>query len=166
MKAFLDLPSPWEAIPYLVEAFDTQRVGRVCSFSPCIEQVQLTVNALEAHGFFDIKMFEVLLRTHDVKKISQSGWKKQAVVAKQRYSTNKRVAEEVLEKNTGSAEVEMKEDETLNVESEKVMRKKEIKEVKIEDLFAVTRPSVDMRGHTSYLTFAKYLHISTEETSD
>lgn len=90
------------------------------------------MSALDAHGFFDIKMFEVLQRVHDVKKIAQSGWIKQVAVAKVRNFSKdavKRPAEEIPE----------------------------AREIKLEDLFTVTRPSVDMRGHTSYLTFAKYL---------
>ncbi|KAJ6673308.1 TRNA (ADENINE(58)-N(1))-METHYLTRANSFERASE [Salix viminalis] len=39
--------------------------GTLCSFSPCIEQVQRTCEALKSN-FRDIRTFEVLLRTFEV----------------------------------------------------------------------------------------------------
>lgn len=44
--------------------------GRLCSFSPCIEQVQRTAEALTDHGFEEINTLEVLLRVHDVRTVS------------------------------------------------------------------------------------------------
>ncbi|KAJ3306672.1 tRNA (adenine(58)-N(1))-methyltransferase catalytic subunit trmt61a [Kappamyces sp. JEL0829] len=66
---FLDLPSPWECIerPDFKATFMKNRLGKICCFSPCVEQVQLTCKALKLAGFVDIRMFEVLARDHDVK---------------------------------------------------------------------------------------------------
>ncbi|KAF7649398.1 hypothetical protein LDENG_00141780 [Lucifuga dentata] len=61
---FLDIPSPWEAVGHAKAAMKTQG-GRVCSFSPCIEQVQRTCEALANHGFEEISTLEILLRVHD-----------------------------------------------------------------------------------------------------
>ncbi|XP_040267284.1 tRNA (adenine(58)-N(1))-methyltransferase catalytic subunit TRMT61A [Bufo bufo] len=66
---FLDIPSPWEAIGHAKDALKTEG-GRLCSFSPCIEQVQRTCLALNEHGFAEINTLEILLRTYDVRTVS------------------------------------------------------------------------------------------------
>jgi tRNA (adenine57-N1/adenine58-N1)-methyltransferase len=48
---FLDLPSPWEALESAYTAFSNDKAGRICCFSPCIEQVHLTCDALKRLGF-------------------------------------------------------------------------------------------------------------------
>lgn len=56
---FLDLPSPWTAITKLDQVISKDsRVG-VCCFSPCIEQVHKTVEALQEYGWINIEMVEV-----------------------------------------------------------------------------------------------------------
>ncbi|RKO97281.1 hypothetical protein CXG81DRAFT_11558, partial [Caulochytrium protostelioides] len=66
---FLDLPAPWDAVSHAVAALNPARVTRLCSFSPCIEQIIQTVAALEAHGFAQIRMFEVLVREYEVRHV-------------------------------------------------------------------------------------------------
>ena len=41
--------------------------GGLAMFSPCIEQVQRTRGALAAAGFWDVRVFECLLREHEVR---------------------------------------------------------------------------------------------------
>ena len=49
---FLDLPSPWEAVKFLPEILKKNTSNsKVCCFSPCIEQVERTIIALNSHGF-------------------------------------------------------------------------------------------------------------------
>ncbi|XP_013877548.1 tRNA (adenine(58)-N(1))-methyltransferase catalytic subunit TRMT61A [Austrofundulus limnaeus] len=66
---FLDIPSPWEAVGHAKAALK-RHGGRLCSFSPCIEQVQRTCEALVDHGFQEVSSLEVLLRVHDVRTVS------------------------------------------------------------------------------------------------
>ncbi|KAL2099365.1 hypothetical protein ACEWY4_005845 [Coilia grayii] len=66
---FLDIPSPWEAIHHAKSAIRRQG-GRLCSFSPCIEQVQRTCEILVSAGFTELSTLEVLLRTHDVRSVT------------------------------------------------------------------------------------------------
>ncbi|KAM3670524.1 tRNA (adenine(58)-N(1))-methyltransferase catalytic subunit TRMT61A [Ammospiza maritima maritima] len=66
---FLDIPSPWEAIGHAKSALKAEG-GRICSFSPCIEQVQRTCLALEESGFTEINTLEILLRVYNVRTVS------------------------------------------------------------------------------------------------
>ncbi|VDK88017.1 unnamed protein product [Dibothriocephalus latus] len=60
----IDLPEPWVVIPRLSDCFTTSG-GRVCIFSPCIEQVQKSCDALRASNFADIEVLECVQRTYD-----------------------------------------------------------------------------------------------------
>ncbi|XLS66497.1 hypothetical protein HN51_026471, partial [Arachis hypogaea] len=62
---FLDLPQPWLAIPSAAEML--KQDGTLCSFSPCVEQVQRSCETLQ-NSFTDIRTFEVLLRTYEVRE--------------------------------------------------------------------------------------------------
>ncbi|KDQ20849.1 hypothetical protein BOTBODRAFT_26869 [Botryobasidium botryosum FD-172 SS1] len=68
---FLDLPAPWLAIDHAKLALRKDQTGRICCFSPCIEQVLRTVTALNDAGFTGITLYETLLRPHEVSAVSQ-----------------------------------------------------------------------------------------------
>ncbi len=69
--AIFDLPQPWDAVrrvaPYL------RAGGRLCTFSPCIEQVARTQEALAACGFTGVEVIEVIVRTHAVHQQQAGG---------------------------------------------------------------------------------------------
>ena len=44
--------------------------GRLCSFSPCIEQVQRTCEELAKHSFVELRTMECLVRNFDVRTIN------------------------------------------------------------------------------------------------
>ncbi|XP_035782017.1 tRNA (adenine(58)-N(1))-methyltransferase catalytic subunit TRMT61A-like [Anopheles albimanus] len=56
---FLDLPAPQLAIPHAAKAIRDEG-GRICSFSPCIEQSMRVCDALAEHGFIEVQNLEVL----------------------------------------------------------------------------------------------------------
>ncbi|GIL78250.1 hypothetical protein Vretifemale_7682 [Volvox reticuliferus] len=61
---FLDLPAPHKVVPSAAACLRPN--GRFCAFSPCIEQVQRTAEALSSSGFTDVITYECLLREYDV----------------------------------------------------------------------------------------------------
>lgn len=56
---FLDLPHPWFAIPHAIKSIK-ETGGRICSFSPCIEQVQKSCEVMKHVGLQEIHTTEVL----------------------------------------------------------------------------------------------------------
>jgi len=73
---FLDLPAPWEALGHLTRkettekpsALDPSRPTYICTFSPCIEQVQKTVSTMRRLGWVDIEMIEIQHKRIEVKR--------------------------------------------------------------------------------------------------
>lgn len=55
---FLDLPEPWEAIKHVDKILVGG--GRICTFSPCIEQIDSTAAELRRRRYHDIRMVETL----------------------------------------------------------------------------------------------------------
>lgn len=66
---FLDLPCPWKAILSAKSALKDRYPCHICSFSPCIEQIQQTCKELKKHGFYDLNMVEILSRPYEVKML-------------------------------------------------------------------------------------------------
>lgn len=58
---FLDLPHPWLAVKHATETLKKSG-GKLCSFSPCIEQVQRTCTELKSEGFIELNTYECLQR--------------------------------------------------------------------------------------------------------
>ena len=62
----LDMATPWLVVPH---AYSTLKgSGILVSFSPTIDQVVKTVEALEKEGFIDIETIECLVRTMQVER--------------------------------------------------------------------------------------------------
>lgn len=145
---FLDLPAPWDAIPSAKEAFKQDRTGKICCFSPCIEQVARSVTALEENGFTDITMYECLIREHTVAPLQKltfadavknaQGRKAQGLPATENVAVKRRLTKE--EAVPSAEEVE----ESVN-------------------LMLVSKTLGETRGHTSYLTFATFLPPSANQ---
>ena len=65
---FLDLPSPERVILQANKILKTG--GRLCSFSPCIEQIQETAKILAKFGYLDMQTVEIIEREMNSKKVT------------------------------------------------------------------------------------------------
>ncbi|KAI5310683.1 tRNA (adenine-N(1)-)-methyltransferase catalytic subunit trm61 [Ascosphaera atra] len=73
---FLDLPAPWTALKHLVRKpedgsespLDPNSTVHLCTFSPCMEQVQATVSAMREYGWINITMVEIQHRNIEVRR--------------------------------------------------------------------------------------------------
>jgi tRNA (adenine57-N1/adenine58-N1)-methyltransferase len=69
---FLDLPAPWLALPHLTRQprspLNPHSTVQICTFSPCIEQVQRTVSTLRRLDWVDISMVEVAQRRFEIRR--------------------------------------------------------------------------------------------------
>lgn len=84
----MDLPAPWEAVASAKKAFKQDKIGKICTFSPCIEQISRTVTALSDNGFVDIQMYECLIRFNEIRVIPM--WTIEEAMEKQRAIEKKR----------------------------------------------------------------------------
>ncbi|XP_023516030.1 tRNA (adenine(58)-N(1))-methyltransferase catalytic subunit TRMT61A isoform X2 [Cucurbita pepo subsp. pepo] len=121
-SVFLDLPQPWLAIPSAERML--KQDGVLCSFSPCIEQVQRSAETLRSK-FTDIRTFEVLLRTYEVRE-------------------GKTESSQV----EGGGSVELP-------PCKKRVRSKQANNTNGDSSTVMVRPCSEARGHTGYLTFAR-----------
>jgi len=65
---FLDLPKPWECVENAALILKEQG-GKLCTFSPCIEQVQKACAKMSELNFIDIKTVEILAKDYQVHKV-------------------------------------------------------------------------------------------------
>jgi tRNA (adenine57-N1/adenine58-N1)-methyltransferase len=114
---FLDLPAPWLAVPHAARALRAD--GALCSFSPCIEQVARTCEAMRKHGFNRLYTCEALVKAYSV--------------------FDKTVSLPPCAAATDGAG------------GESLRRRVE------------SRPNAVMKGHTSFLTFARKVPVAETE---
>ena len=69
---FLDLPAPWLALKHLNHGADSPldptMTTHLCTFSPCIEQVQRTVSALRQLGWLEIEACEIAAKRIETRR--------------------------------------------------------------------------------------------------
>jgi tRNA (adenine57-N1/adenine58-N1)-methyltransferase len=162
---FLDLPSPWSAIPHLDKVINHQaRVG-ICCFSPCIEQVDKTVKALEENGWTQIEMVEVAGKRWEARKdmvrdikdvigrLKDVQWRKSQGIESRRNARVQCGEKHGLE----SPEAEQPQQKFQNIGQgfNPWGKGQRIKEGDDQFLWRnVTKVESEIKSHTSYLTFA------------
>ena len=126
----LDVPNPWVAIGNAARVLKVG--GRICTYSPCIEQVQKSCSALRKAGFNSIKTLEVRLRNYAIKE--------------------DQVCIPGFEPPRGSTPaVDM---QPPDVKNHKKRKRHQSSSVLRYDSIVRTRPFANTRGHTAFLTFA------------
>lgn len=180
---FLDLPHPWEAVPHAKKAIRTDKGGRLCSFSPCVEQVQKCISAMEEHGFKEIVTLECLIREFQVRKIVLPAFDpdRQALTTqplagqKRKHSpdSDQMTPVDAETGDTTKGDTEEKKDDSTDVKvegdtkdvtegdvkesdtKEETKEKTDKSQDKPDDItFYTGVPLTTMPGHTGYLTFA------------
>ncbi|KAJ9061881.1 tRNA (adenine-N(1)-)-methyltransferase catalytic subunit trm61 [Entomophthora muscae] len=142
---FLDLPAPWEAVESAKKAIKKNTTGRICTFSPCIEQVQRSCAALAENGFTEICTFECLTRGYESKSVAMPTLD-QAI---------RNLKTKVLKRKADKSQAYgQKRDKDVNGSENDSPEEDSLVPVKSVNSLPVSKPVLDLRGHTSYLTFA------------
>ncbi|KIJ17555.1 hypothetical protein PAXINDRAFT_167560 [Paxillus involutus ATCC 200175] len=193
-SVFLDLPAPWDAVEHAKKALRKDCPTRICCFSPCIEQVLRTVSALNDAGFTDITMYENLLRPHEVqhlpaplplshivdklKKMEQNREEKRL---RQIANASKRKREDDLEGLEADKRARTEESSALEDNNDQDGSKFQATPLASANVGLATgssqvdatpakvnlaKASPEVRGHTSYLTFARLVPISNPTTEN
>ncbi|KAH8588790.1 tRNA methyltransferase complex GCD14 subunit-domain-containing protein [Bisporella sp. PMI_857] len=172
---FLDLPAPWLALPHLVRSKPGSFVSplnpstpvHICTFSPCIEQVQKTMSVMRQLGWVDIEMVAIAHRRLEIRRERigiDNG-------AQRGLQTGPASVDEALQRllevegnfklfhETG-AKTTRRKDNPNNREKiiESLVERKVYKEGKL-----VHRTEQEVKNHTSYLVFAILPQEWTEE---
>ena len=144
---FLDLPSPWRAVASAARCLRPD--GVICSFSPCVEQVQRTIGEMGKNGLVDFATHEVLLRGYDVRRerlvedfvAGGYGGGGGSSSRKNNNEGRKKRQRNGEDDDEGAAAAPPKAPPPPRLSAPQPV--------------IVARPSCDARGHTGYLTFAR-----------
>lgn len=176
---FLDLPKPWDAISHASKVL--RKGGKICCFSPCIEQVQKTCLELKKQNYLEVRSFECIGRNYDRKKnnyksLSQGYNNKRkgkeledekAVTKKEKIEgqeeeqkpeqgneQDQKIEEEKEKESEQQVSAQPVSDEGKKSKTQNKAERKEqgFKEKRYESFF--TSGSQFTQGHTGYLTFA------------
>ena len=191
---FLDLPEPRRALEHLtrspadgsISALNPKSPARLCTFSPCIEQVQQTVEAMQRLGWVEISTVEVQHKRLDVRRdmvslnyeglrgVNASAANVEEAVAKLKELDAKvsQFHESSKQDNKGDRMAGKKSKKATNASLE--TKKERLNRIKEEDkerkvwregrLVHKTEP--ELKTHTSYLTFAVLPQLWTSEDEE
>lgn len=153
---FLDIPAPWDAIVHAKKALKKDRVTRICSFSPCMEQVQAACESLKKRGFTDVVTYECLAKNLDVVTVNlpkaDLGWEDEEdeyydYIAKESWNS---CAYRPPEAGDGTEDASMEESHSKTATIPFNADKKKTAHFSCKS----TNPPVITPGHTGFLTFA------------
>lgn len=161
---FLDLPAPWEAIPNLDEVIAKQKKVGLCCFSPCIEQVDKTLEVLEEYGWHEVETVEIQGRQYEarrqmvrrlddaIERLRDVKRRKQEGIEKRQHENGSNTISNVITEESSSKEDAQPGDKSHFNPFGKGSRVKE-GDLNFE-WKQVTRSESEIKSHTSFLTFA------------
>ena len=169
---FLDLPAPWLALKHLTRSgpsspLDPRASIHLCTFSPCIEQVQRTITTLRQLGWLEIEMVEIAAKRIEVRRervgLQEEGLRgvndspasvDEAIARLREVEGRSRVfhEESALEgkgANPATAGAQVSKQQRLENIRNALEGRKLYKEGRL-----VHKPEPELKTHTSYLVFA------------
>lgn len=170
---FLDLPAPWLALPHLTRkksddqgnpvtsALNSKHPIHLCTFSPCMEQVQRTISTMRKLGWVDIDMVEVQQKRLEIRRErigiangAERGVQATAASVEEAVSRLREVEGRFKSFHNGEEiAVKRKQDQANPNSRENIMEglleRKIYKEGRL-----VHRTEQEIKTHTSYLVFA------------
>lgn len=156
---FLDLPVPYEMGEEVYRVL--RKDGTVCIFSPCIEQVQRSCSMLRSSGFHSIRTVTAPVKTYETREMvldtpgfddlsSKEESHREPPCKRMRSSDDdKPVSEKMLRLRNRTAGAERMAIGSLDGDDRHLGR------VIRPSIRLHSRPFSSMKGHTSYLTFAR-----------
>lgn len=195
---FLDLPAPWLALKHLTRAstvwhvnqsspipskedvhdapqpqpvplLDSSTAVHLCTFSPCIEQVQRTITTMRQMGWLDIEMVEIAAKRIEVRRerigLHEEGLRgvnaspatvDEAVARLREVESRARV----YHQETSASAVKSAGNSTSALsdlsKQQRIEKNKEVQEARklFKEGRLVHKSEPDLKTHTSYLVFA------------
>lgn len=158
---FLDLPAPWEAIPHLDSVISKREKIGLCCFSPCIEQVDRTIETLEQNGWFNIQMVEIQGKQYESRKqmvrTLDNALERLRDIKRRKLEGTERRKRMLNEMSHEEREIEFTKHRSLTEKSKFNPFGKGSRVKEGDDQFEwqnVTKVETEIKSHTSYLTFA------------
>jgi tRNA (adenine57-N1/adenine58-N1)-methyltransferase len=171
-QVFLDLPSPWLALPHLDKVIEKKYAVHICCFSPCMEQVIQTVEALKTLGYQRIEMVEVQAKKwegrremvkevdeavetlRDVKRRREEGLERKRA-DKERRAGQQQDSEALALENSATASPSPSPSLTVQSKYNPWGKGLRIKEGHSDFKWRnISKVETEIKSHTSYLTFA------------
>jgi tRNA (adenine57-N1/adenine58-N1)-methyltransferase len=153
----LDLPEPWLAVPHA--AFVLKRGGRIASYSPCVEQAQRCISAMQERRFHSIRTLEFRLMEHYVDEVElwpppREKRPRLEVNETQQLAYAKKGEEEDVSARESTSSINDSEQVGEDQSSTPMERDSQGEAKTKRGTTICARPFPTMRGHTAFLTFA------------